>query len=201
LDVNGNVKAGSGDWTGYYLNANSAVASWRITDANSYGQTIGFIGTDTNHSFAVLSNGGIRAWFDKGGNVGIGTTDPGGYKLYVNGSAYFAGGYSQPSDIRFKKNIMPIGSPLTKVLGLEGVAFDWNTEEYRDKGFPDGRHYGIVAQDLEKILPELVREGPDGEKIVAYTEIIPVLIEAIKEQQQEIVHLRKALEEVSARVK
>ena len=59
--------------------------------------------------------------------------------------------------------------------------FDWKTEEYPDKGFADGSHYGVIAQDIEKVLSEIVAEGPDGEKAVSYTEIIPALIEAVKE--------------------
>ncbi len=97
------------------------------------------------------------------------------------------------SDVRFKKNIHPLDDSLNKVLKLNGVSYEWKTDEYKDKGFPDGRHYGVIAQEIEKVLPEVVNTGADGAKAVAYTEIIPVLIEAIKEQQKEIEQLKKAL--------
>lgn len=56
---------------------------------------------------------------------------------------------------------------------------------------PEGIHYGVIAQEIEKVLPEVVKENTDGSKAVAYTEIIPVLIEAIKEQQKQIDELKK----------
>lgn len=135
------------------------------------------------------SVGGVKFLVNPNGNVGIGTIDPGGYRLYVNGTAYSTGGW-QSSDLRFKDNIKPIESPLDKILSIEGVAFDWKRDEFKDKGFPEGRHYGVIAQRVEKVLPEVVREGPGGEKSVSYTEIVPVLIEAIKEQQKEIERLK-----------
>jgi len=129
------------------------------------------------------------------GNVGIGTTNPGSYKLYVAGPAYATEGWS-PSDITFKKNIQSINTPLDKALNLNGVSYEWKTEEYADKGFAKGRHYGVIAQEIEKVLPEVVNTAPDGTKAVAYTELIPVLIEAIKEQQKQIDALKHQVSEL-----
>ena len=53
----------------------------------------------------------------------------------------------------------------------------------------------MIAQEIETVLPEVVKTAPDGSKAVAYTEIIPVLIEAIKEQQKEIEQLKKMIAE------
>jgi hypothetical protein len=78
-------------------------------------------------------------------------------------------------------------------------SFDWKTDEFKDKGFPEERHYGVVAQEVERVLPEVVKEGPDGEKSVSYTEIVPVLIEAIKEQQKEIERLKMEVTELKTR--
>jgi hypothetical protein len=97
-----------------------------------------------------------------------------------------ASGGCNTSDIRFKKNLQPINQSLGKLMSLEGVSFEWKTDEYKDKGFREGRHYGVIAQKVEKVLPEVVSTGSDGTKAVAYTELIPVLIEAIKEQQKMI---------------
>ncbi|MBI5103195.1 MAG: tail fiber domain-containing protein [Nitrospirae bacterium] len=126
------------------------------------------------------------------GSAGIGTSTPGGYKLYVAGSAYTTGAW-QSSDEKFKKNILQVDNALEKVLSLDGVSYEWKTDEYKEKGFPDGRHYGFIAQDIEKVLPEVIRDGPEDEKAVAYAEIIPVLIEAIKEQQKAIEKLKSDL--------
>ena len=72
------------------------------------------------------------------------------------------------------------------MIRLRGVSFSWKTDEFKDMGFPEGRHFGVVAQDVEGVLPQVVIESPNGDKAVAYTEIIPVLIEAIKAQQEQI---------------
>jgi hypothetical protein len=132
------------------------------------------------------------------GDVGIGTTDPQGYKLYVNGSIYASGGY-YPSDAKFKKDIASIESPLEKILQMRGISFKWNIEEYRDRDFPEGRHYGLIGQEVEEILPEVVRETSKGEKSISYTELIPLLIEAVKEQQGIIEELKAKIQELEAR--
>jgi hypothetical protein len=63
-------------------------------------------------------------------------------------------------------------------------------------GFPDGQHFGVIAQEVEDILPEVVTDGRTGEKAVAYAEIIPVLIEAIKAQQVQIEALEARMAEM-----
>jgi hypothetical protein len=133
-----------------------------------------------------------------GGNVGIGTTNPGNYQLNLVGNAR-ATGIWEDSDINFKENIAAIASPLNKVLSMEGVTFDWKRriqrpkfENNKESGefIIQGRRHGVIAQQIEGIVPEAVSEGPEGEKAVAYTQIIPVLIEAIKEQQKQIEALK-----------
>lgn len=133
------------------------------------------------------------------GNVGIGTTGP-NYKLDVAGVVNASGGYAQVSDIKFKKDITSIDSPLSKVLNINGVAYSWKTDEFKEMGFTEGRHYGVIAQEIEKIIPEAIKEASNGEKSVVYTEMIPLLIEAIKEQQKTIESQNKAMEELKAKV-
>jgi hypothetical protein len=139
------------------------------------------------------------------GDVAIGTTNPAGYKLYVSGSAY-ASSVWYSSDMKFKKDITPIESALSKVLKINGVSFTWKTKDYAKKEFPEGKHYGVIAQDIEKVIPEVVKtvkfkykdkeedvEEDVEEKAVAYNELIPILIEAIKEQEQKIERLEAAV--------
>jgi hypothetical protein len=125
--------------------------------------------------------------------IGVGMTNP-LYPLDVAG-VIRANNVAPPSDRRFKDNITSIESPLNKVLSMEGVTFNWKREEFKKQNFPEGRHYGVIAQEMEKVLPEVVLTASDGSKSVAYMEIIPVLIEAIKEQQKEIEALKKILME------
>ncbi|MCL5773164.1 MAG: tail fiber domain-containing protein [Firmicutes bacterium] len=133
------------------------------------------------------------------GTVVIGTpgSDPSpafghnAYKLYVIGNAYATGSFTTASDIRFKKNVSAINKALDKILKLRGVIFEWKTKEYKNKNFPKGKHYGVIAQEIEKVLPEVVNTEKSGEKGVAYSEIIPVLIEAIKDQQKQIAGLKE----------
>jgi hypothetical protein len=126
------------------------------------------------------------------GQVGIGTTNPSAFRLYVNGTAYSTGGWLG-SDRRFKENIETIESPLDKIQSIKGVSFEWKTSEYKEKGFPDGRHFGVIAQEVEKVLPEIVKEGPDGDKAVSYTELVPILTEAVKQQQKQIEDLQQEI--------
>lgn len=137
----------------------------------------------------------IHVVVDTLGRVGIGTTNPGSYKLYVAGTAYSTGGWSS-SDARLKTKIAPIDDALSKSLALRGVSFEWRRDEFPDKGLPEGRHYGLVAQEVEEVLPEVVKEGPEGDKAVAYTEIVPVLVEALKAQQAEIEDLKLQVKEL-----
>ena len=126
------------------------------------------------------------------GNVGIGTTSPGSYKLYVNGTAYSTGGW-QSSDLRLKKNVENLTGVVEKLKNINGVKFDWRCDEFPDKGLPEAREIGIIAQEVEKEFPELVSYDNDGYKVLAYDRFVAVLLEAIKEQQKEIEQLKAQL--------
>ena len=105
--------------------------------------------------------------------VGIGKTDP-AYTLDVVGDIYASGDLVAFSDERKKTNIETIPNALEKVLQLRGVTFDKIDGD-------DRRHAGVIAQEVEKVLPEVVYTDKDGMKSVAYGNVIGLLIEAIKE--------------------
>lgn len=92
------------------------------------------------------------------------------------------------SDVRLKKDIEPLQSALSQVLQLRGYHYYW-----KDQSRDSTLQIGVIAQELEKVYPELVRERSDHYKGVNYTGLIPVLIEAIKEQQQTIESLQQQL--------
>ena len=143
--------------------------------------------------------GGDRVWIQGGtGNVGLGGS-PGTNKLYISGSGCYTGSWGGCSDLRFKRDIQDVTEAIDKVMALRGVSFLWRSNEYEDKNFDSMRHYGVVAQEIEAVLPEVVVEGAGGEKAVAYTEIVPVLIEAIKAQQARIEDLEDRIAELESR--
>lgn len=128
------------------------------------------------------------------GDVGIGTATP-QYKLDVAGN--IRGNNVSPSDIRWKKNVSPIEGALDKVMKLQGVSFDWRTDEFKRMGFDESRQIGFIAQDVEPVLPELVTTDRDGYKAVSYEKMTAVLVEAIKAQQKEIEALKAEIKELS----
>ena len=100
------------------------------------------------------------------------------------------GGYFG-SDISFKENIKPIEKALTKVLNLNGVRYQFK-EKLGEGGEPKNSEdfrLGFIAQEVEKVFPEVVKDMPDGTKAISYTDLIAVLVEAMKEQQAQIEQL------------
>jgi hypothetical protein len=99
-----------------------------------------------------------------------------------------SGTLTQLSDLRLKENIVEIGDCISKVKAMRGVYYnrtDFNTEVTK---------VGVVAQEVEKVLPELVLHNEEGQKSVAYAELSAVLINAIKEQQVIIDDLKSRIE-------
>ena len=130
----------------------------------------------------------VHVAFTTGGNVGIGTTSPNA-KLDVNGSIAVQGSVVHSSDARLKTEIKAIPDALEKVKQLRGVSYHW-----KDKELDTTSQLGLIGQEVEEVLPELVSTNREtGMKGVAYSQLIPVLIEAIKEQQRQI-------DELSARL-
>jgi hypothetical protein len=126
-----------------------------------------------------------RMRIDSTGNLGLGTTTP-SEKLSVIGNATFSGivtatSFPTTSDRRLKRNITPIENALEKVLALRGVEFDW---------IKDGAHeIGLIAQEVEAIVPDLVMTNAKGFKSVKYSNIVSLLIESTKETDEKITAL------------
>ena len=156
----------------------------------------GFVFRDQNHSnsqgaMAITTNG--KATIAHSLRVGYGesdTTTPGAtYRLDVSGSigatadvvAYIS------SDERLKENIENIKNPLEKLEKLNGVEFDWNDKQ----DLYQGHDIGVIAQEVEEVLPEIVDTREDGYKAVKYDRIVALLIESIKELKAEVEELKK----------
>jgi hypothetical protein len=89
------------------------------------------------------------------------------------------------SDETKKTNIKTITDSINKVKSLRGVTFNWK-EDYRPS-------LGLIAQEVESVLPELIAVGPEGEKTLSYGNIVGLLIEAIKDQQKQIEDLQQSV--------
>tara|TARA_B100002019_G_C21242325_1_gene586244 strand:+ start:411 stop:1061 length:651 start_codon:yes stop_codon:yes gene_type:complete len=94
------------------------------------------------------------------------------------------------SDKDLKDNITPIENPIDKIKEIGGYEFDWN-----NKSSYEGHDVGVIAQEIEKVLPEVVTTRDNGYKAVKYEKIVALLIEGIKEQQLQIDDLKKQLNE------
>ena len=92
------------------------------------------------------------------------------------------------SDQRLKNNIAAIGDPLAKVLSISGNTFDWN-----EKSNKFGHDVGVIAQEIEKVLPEAVTTRDNGYLAVDYHKVVPLLIEAIKELSVKVENLEQKL--------
>jgi hypothetical protein len=157
-----------------------------IVFQNSSG-TGGFINFGGTTSFNVYVGGG------SGGNLEMTLTNTG--TLTVAGDVI---AYGSPSDIRLKEDIKPIRSALDTVMKLQGVTFNWKDkpDAIDREGNPVElqkwkNDVGFIAQDVQKVIPELVRENEDGMLSMRHQGVAPILLEAIKELKAEIEELKK----------
>lgn len=121
-------------------------------------------------------------------SVGVSST-----KLYFNPSTgtLNATTFNSLSDINFKDNIVPLAGSLDIIKQLNGYSFDWKDGS--------GSSYGVIAQEVEKIIPNAVTQGKD-QKSVNYAAIVPFLIEAVKKQQATIELLESRINKLEASV-
>ena len=194
IDSNGNVGIGTTNPsvklhiqdgnTGFLFKDSGSTSGYTTTfSEDNTGLKIGHNSGSRDIQFQTKSN--TKMTIDVGGNVGIGTTNP-GERLEVNGNVK-ASAFLYSSDINLKQNIQNIPNALQKIQQLNGVYFQW-----KESG-KDG--VGVIAQDIEKVFPELVATDPNtGLKSVSYGNLVAPLIEAIKEQQKQIDELKAEIE-------
>lgn len=149
-----------------------------------HGESKSGVGVWGRSEYTGVSGHGIGA--SGTGIFGFGS----GYAGFFSGDVYVSGNFTQSSDVRYKSNIATLPNALDTILNLRGVTYEWKRDEFKDKNFKAGKQIGFIAQEVEKILPELVRTDANGYKSVAYVNVVPVLVEALKTQQQQIQALR-----------
>jgi len=144
-----------------------------------------------NLDFDFIGSGGAlqnAMTLTPSGTLNIGTTNSSSYRLNVGGSTHATSNWVS-SDKRYKKNVKTIDSALDKINALNGVTYNFNQKVVNDIDFAklkQGNHLGFIAQDLEEVFPELVQKDEAGYHSVNYDGLIPVLVEAVKEQQDVI---------------
>ena len=194
-------------WPSYYgihiyANTTSTYTQLRIDGVkNSY--TGVYLGDSAVNGmmYDTAGNGGVYReangiwyfYYHIGNNcMGVGTsTTSSSYKMYVNGTVYATGDVIAYSDARKKTNIVTIDKALETVTKMRGVFYDKIGEE------SNGRQLGVIAQEVNKVLPEAVNYASDIDEYgVKYGNIVGVLIEAIKEQQGQIEELKNKLDNV-----
>jgi len=155
---------------------------------------IGLRDDATTDKFAIVSGRGdyysgttydfVPFSVDASGSMVVGGTG------FVSGSLNVVGDVTAfySSDEKLKDNVTPILNPLDKIQAIGGYEFDWN-----DKSDHKGHDVGVIAQEIEKVLPELVVERDSGYKAVRYEKIVALLIEAIKQQQLQIDELKSKI--------
>lgn len=132
------------------------------------------------------ADGGDRMRVTHNGNILMGTDVNNGERLYVSGSIRATGSITANSDISLKKNLLKIDNALEKVEQINGYTYELKADDSK-------RHGGVIAQEMEKVFPEIVNTGNDGLMGVEYGNISALLIEAIKEQQTQIKELKALL--------
>jgi hypothetical protein len=140
-------------------------------------------------------------FIDEGQRVGIGTSTP-TQRLDVVGNIAASGtvsasGTTLSSDARLKSNVVGINNGLSKIMALRPVNYD---KKFDLDSAGSVNEHGFIAQELQKIMPELVTEGKDKDKLLSinYTAVIPVLTKAIQEQQDTIQKQQEQIDELKA---
>ena len=146
--------------------------------------------TDSDVDLGTTSLAYKNAYID---SLGLGTNASGTVgeiRASNNITAYYS------SDIGLKENLNPIKNSIEKIQAISGYNFDWKDDVVKDRGGEDDYFVrksvvGVVAQEIEAILPEACATRPDGTKAVRYEQLVPLLIEGIKELKAEIEELKK----------
>ncbi|MDA3813545.1 MAG: tail fiber domain-containing protein [Candidatus Cloacimonetes bacterium] len=192
------------DWYGIggrFIGGYHGVEGYNIpTGSYSYTGVRGYVSGGSGTNYAVY-----------GYSTGTGTN----YAGYFSGNLRYTGTLSGPSDERLKENIQPLELALSKIMQMKVHTYNYvQMEEEKQFALPEGEQIGLIAQELEEILPGLVddnvhsydkNEGVDGAekdvetieyKGINYIGLIPVLIEAMQEQQKQIEELQQQLKEL-----
>lgn len=153
------------------INLNTTINTSAGIAALPSGISIGVYGYNPNPNPAVIGPN-WAGYFD--GDVNI------------NGIAYYTSSTVISSDKRFKKDVQAIGSVMDKIKKINSYTYFYKQDEFKEKNFDKDQQIGLIAQELKEVFPQLVKEDNKGYLAINYQGMVPVLLEAIKEQQKQI---------------
>lgn len=156
-----------------------------------------------NSTLQLQVNGTEKCFLQTSGNnlrLGTYSTNPTGnvvfrlngadrFTIFPDGDATLTGTLTQNSDSRFKQNITQLSGAMKMIMQLNGYHYYWRPELQKS----DRLQIGLLAQNVEMVLPELISTDANGTKSVAYQNLIPVLVEGMKEQQRTIQHQQQQI--------
>jgi len=154
-----------------------------------------------NGGSAVLSTNGGSVTLRESGRLGINDSTP-SFELDVNGDGNFTGELTAASDFKLKRDIVAIESATETINRLNPVTYEFRSDEFPELKLSEGQRWGLIAPEVESVLPDLVSDNGsathiDGEemniKSVNYIDLIPILIKAIQEQDEEIKNLKASI--------
>jgi len=195
------------DTTIHFTQGEIEITESQISDLDKYTQSevdsliaaSSGIFSETGSFYATTNDIQITGSFDVGGetelsgSLGVGITPSGIYGRIDASDDIVA---FSTSDKRLKTDIQSIKDSTVKVKQIRGVTFTWDPETKDIHGY-SGTDIGVIAQEIESVLPELVTTRDNGYKAVKYDKIVALLIEAVKEQSEEITKLHKRIDELS----
>jgi hypothetical protein len=217
------ITSNNGDAYGVRLHSVTAANASHGVSANAYGNNVtyggAFYGGSVNgNGYGIYANGYSANGDGYGIYANAGSSGGTPYAGVFNGDVLASGSVCwpcSPSDEMFKKNVKPMTGGLNTIMALKPKTYDMKADEFKDRiVLPQGRQRGFLAQELQAVVPEVVKEvswpaalspeeiknGVKKEnlkfKAVNYTALIPILVEAVQEQQAVI----KALEDKVARL-
>jgi Chaperone of endosialidase len=161
---------------------------WNYASALGTTNKVHFLCNNAGFLFTSDQLNNSRDLYINKGQVGINNMSP-SQSLDVVGHILATGMIIQNSDITLKKDIVEIDSAVSKLSQIKGVTYKWKNPE--NHGNNETEQLGIIAQDVEKVFPQVVSTGPNGIKSVSYGDMVAPLIQAIKELKAEIDELKK----------
>ena len=168
------------------------------------------VGLNLWKPFPTANWGNYLLFIRDNGNIGIGNTGDASHRMWISGNLR-VNSTTYSSDKRFKENINPINNSLKELLGIKTYSYNFikqnlkpgdslsvnvNKDNEVNYNFDDNLHFGFIAQEIQKSYPNLVSEDEKGYLSLNYTEFIPLIINAMQEQNAKIIELERELEQL-----